>query len=121
MEEIFNLLENLTIAEKRSCLYYLGRYIKQADSFENYQKDIFEDDIESEPSEEVKNITLNLILVIENIAGKKASDFSEDEFIFWMNKIAEIEDNIDPQPSDEQIKNAIKNLDGFKIPKINDL
>ena len=118
MEEILNLLDGFTIAEKRSSLYYLGRYLKQAESFIDYQKDIFEDDEESEPSEEVKNLTINLINVIEKITEKKASEFSDFEYLQWMERIAEIEDNLDPKPNEDQIKTAMKNLEGFDVPKL---
>ena len=116
MKELIKILKDYSIAEKRSSLYYLGRYIKQAEAFEEYKKDIFEDDPNSIPSEAIKTLTLNMIEIIELSAKKKASQFNDDEYIYWMDRIAEIEDSIDPEPSDEQMKNALENLSKFDTP-----
>ncbi|MFN4248245.1 MAG: hypothetical protein ACK4EY_11005 [Flavipsychrobacter sp.] len=121
MTTIENLIKDYTISEQRSSLYYLGRYIKQADAFENYKKDIFVDGIESIPSKKVISLTYELIALVEETANKKASQFSEDEFYFWMDKIAEIEDNIDFKPSEEQIQKAITEINNFENPTANDL
>ena len=121
MTTLESLLKGYSIFEQRSALYYLGRYIKQADVFEDYKKDIFVDGIESTPSEEVKSLTYNMIAFIEKNADKKASEFTDGEFHFWMDKIAEVEDNIDIEPSEEQVQKAINELNSFKVPKANDI
>jgi hypothetical protein len=119
MKELEQLLEGYNAAEKRSSLYYLSRYIKQAEAFENYQKDIFEDDIHSAPNETIRSLTINMINLIEKTALKKASEFNKEEFYYWMDQIAEIENNIDPKPNDEQVKNALDQLSKFDTPKKN--
>ena len=120
MKNLENFLEGYSIFEKRSALYYLGRYVKQADSLEDYTKDIFFDSPESNPSEKIQLLTLEMIEFIEMTAEKKASEFNEAEFYFWMDKIAELEDTIDVEPSEEQIQKALNELEKFDIPKIGD-
>jgi hypothetical protein len=121
MITIESLLKDCSIFEQRSALYYLSRFIKQADTFEDYKKDIFVDGLESIPGEKVISKTYEMIDFIEKAAGKKASQFNDEEFYFWMDKIAEIEDNIDTEPSEEQIQKAIIELNKFDIPKSNDI
>lgn len=113
MKDLEKLLEGYSTTEKRSSLYYLSRYVKQAETFEDYKKDIFEDDIDSIPTEAIKSLTINMIELIEKTAMKKASEFNESEFYYWMDKIAEIENDIDPEPNDEQINKALEQLNEF--------
>ncbi len=117
MEIIENLLKDYILSEKRSALYYLTRYIKQAKVFKNYEKDIFVDDKNSSPTEKVKALTLNLIDIIEKVADKKAVEFDEKEFFFWMDTIADIEDNLDNEPNETQVQKALKALDNFETPQ----
>lgn len=120
METIEKILEDYILSEKRSALYYLTRYIKQVKVFKNYEKDIFVDDKNSSPTEKVKALTLNLIDFIEKVANKKAIEFDEKEFFFWMDTIADIEDNLDKEPNETQVQNALKTLDNFESPQIFD-
>lgn len=119
MKNIEDLLIGLIIAEQRSVLYYATRYIKQAETYENYKKDLFEDGLESQPSDKIKLITLEMIELIEIIAGKKASEFSEQEFYYWMDKIAELEDSLDKELDSEKLQKAIDELSKFETPKEN--
>lgn len=116
MKQLKEFLEGYEIFEKRSALYYLARYIKQAKMFETYQKDIFEDVPESKPNQKIKSLVMELIKFIESTSKKKASEFTDTEFYFWMDEIAEIEDNIDNEPSKEQIQKALNELNKFEIP-----
>lgn len=116
METINKLLEDYELSEKRSALYYLTRYIKQAKIFKDYKKDIFVDDKNSIPTEKVKSLTLSLIDIVEQTANKKAIEFDEKEFYFWMDAIAVIEDNLDIEPNETQIQNALKTLGNFETP-----
>lgn len=120
METIKKILEDYNLFEKRSALYYLTRYIKQATVFKNYEKDIFVDDKNSSPSEIVKSITRNLIVVVEKTANKNAIEFDEKEFLFWMDTIADIEDKLDIEPDEIQVQNALKTLSNFETPQKND-
>lgn len=120
MTNIEILLKGHTIFDQRKALYYLGRYIKQATIFENYMKDIFVDSDENPPSENVVSLTNILIADIEKATSKKASKFTDHEFHFWMDKIAEIEDNLDEEPSEDIVQKAMTKLESFDIPKKND-
>ncbi len=119
MNNLSNYLKDFQTAEKRSALYYLFRYIKQAKAFKNYQKDIFEDGVESVPNEKIKSLTLKMADHIEITAGKKASEFTNEEFLYWIDTIAELENNIDEEPDEEQMQKAIDQLKNFDIPKEN--
>lgn len=116
MDELKNILETSDKFEKRSALYYLTRYVKQAKIFHNYKKNIFIDGIESNPSEKVKIVTLKMIEFIEESANKKAVDFSHEEFLYWMDLIAELEDSIDTEPSEDQIQKALNAIQKFETP-----
>lgn len=116
MEILNNLLNAYERFEKRSALYYLTRYVKQAKIFNKYKKDIFIDGIESNPSEKIQHLTLKMIDIIEEVAKKKAIDFTDKEFNYWMDTIAELEDNIDTEPSEELTQKAINEILNFKIP-----
>jgi len=116
METLKNSLNAYDRFEKRSALYYLTRYIKQAKIFNKYKKDIFIDGLESYPSEKVQNLTLEMIDIIEDVAKKKAIDFTDKEFNYWMDTIAELEDNIDIELSEELTQKALNEILNFKIP-----
>lgn len=116
MKTMEELLIGLVVSEKRSILYYTTRYIKQAETFEKYKKDLFEDGFESQPSEKIKSMTLEMIALIEKIADKKASDFSEQEFYYWMDQIAELEDSLDEEPNNETLQKALDELSKFETP-----
>jgi len=116
METLKNSLNAYDRFEKRSALYYLTRYIKQAKIFNKYKKDIFIDGLESYHSEKVQNLTLEMIDIIEDVAKKKAIDFTDKEFNYWMDTIAELEDNIDIELSEELTQKALNEILNFKIP-----
>ncbi len=116
MQAIEELLKEFDAATQRAALYYLTRHIKQAAIFNEYQKNIFMEASDSEPSKEVKELTLTLIEVVEKTAGKKANEFSRVEFETWMDNIADIEDTIDDEPEAQQVHKAISELEKFSIP-----
>lgn len=116
MKQIFDIIQENSIPDIRSSFYYLGRYLKQADSFEEYQKDIFEDDEKSRPSELVKALTLRLIEAIEQLAGKKAKYFEDAEYLHWINIIDNIEENLDPTPDSKLLDKATSELSSFEPP-----
>ncbi|WP_034893745.1 hypothetical protein [Gillisia sp. Hel_I_29] len=120
MKEFKKITQGFSIPEIRSALYYLSRYIKQAEKFEDYKKDLFEDGINSAPKQEIKDLTKNLIASVEKTADKKASKFTNDEFYFWMDNISEFEDSLDPKISESQIENAIRQINLFESPNISE-
>lgn len=119
MNKLKNLIKEYSIADARSAFYYLGRYLKQASSYDEYQKDIFIDDAESAPNELVKNLTLKLIDYIEKSQGKKSAEFTVEEYILWMDKINTVESELDPLPSKAQINIVEKIIDDLVQPTIN--
>ncbi len=115
MKELKNIIENHSMSDARSAFYYLSRYLKQASFYDEYQKDIFEDGVESMPSEVVKNLTLKMIDLIEDSQGKKSANFTDDEYMQWMNKIDAVESQLDPSPTELQL-NAIEDIINELIP-----
>ena len=118
MKTIKQFLTGFSELEIREALYYLGRFLKQAESFEEYSKDIFDDALNSEPSEKVKNHTRALIFKIEEKEGKQMKNLNDDEIIFWMDHIDEIESNLDTKISEDSINNAMKVLNDFGKSKV---
>ena len=57
MTKLEDVIQNYEISDVRAAFYYLSRYLKQADYFEEYEKDFFEDDYRSAPTEIAKNLT----------------------------------------------------------------
>ncbi|NQY20011.1 MAG: hypothetical protein HRT40_01685 [Campylobacteraceae bacterium] len=118
MNKLIILIKKYSVADARSAFYYLSRYLKQASTYDEYQKDIFIDDIESAPNELVKNLTLKLINYIEKSQGKKSANFTDDEYIQWMDKINIVESELDPLPSKSQINIVEKIIDDLIQPTI---
>lgn len=116
MKIIYDAIKGYEMLEARSAFYYLGRYLKQADHYDEYEKDLFVDDFYSAPSEREKGLTLKLIKVIEKEVGKKASDFTGDEYIYWMDIIDDIESNLDPAPSQSVLESAEDALSKITYP-----
>ncbi|MFW2577994.1 hypothetical protein ACOL3B_03580 [Aliarcobacter butzleri] len=114
MNKLSDIIKGYNIVDVREAFYYLSRYLKMADYEDSYEKDFFEDDFRSIPSIEAQELTINLIKFIEKSTEKKAAEFTDTEYIQWMDEINEIESNLDPDVSIETIKFAelvIKNLD----------
>ncbi|HJV78760.1 MAG TPA: hypothetical protein VJ602_10300, partial [Paludibacter sp.] len=80
----------------------------------------FVDDKNSTPTKRIKSLTQDLILLIEKAANKKAIEFTDNEFSFWMNSIADIEDNLDAEPNETQVQNALIALSNFEMPQKTD-
>lgn len=118
MNNLENTVKDFEIIDVRAAFYYLSRYLKQADYFEGYGKDFFEDDFQSAPSETAKNLTLLLIKFIEEKTGKKASEFSNEEYINWMNEIDKIESKLDPEPSIDVRRSAEQVINELFFPEI---
>ncbi|WP_351008804.1 hypothetical protein [Shewanella sp. S1-58-MNA-CIBAN-0166] len=106
MKKFIELIEGAETSDARSAFYYLGRYLKQAEHYWRYEKDFFEDDYQSKPSEEAKALTFSLIDFIEEYENKKANDFTDEQYIFWVEKLDEVESKLDPEPTKEQIEVA---------------
>jgi hypothetical protein len=118
MKKLEDVISGYEISDARAAFYYLSRYLKQADYFEEYEKDFFEDDFQSYPSVEAKTLTFSLIAFIEGKAGKKATEFSDEEYMSWMNAISFVENKLDPEPSKEVRESAESAIEALFLPKI---
>ncbi|WP_312488268.1 hypothetical protein [Massilia timonae] len=118
MEEMAKLIEGVSVADARAAFYYLGRYLKQAGHYNRYGKDFFEDNDYSEPSEIGKELTFKLIDFIESSENKKARNFSDKEYLYWTDRIAQIESNLDPELTQEQIDSAKAVMEGIRPPTL---
>lgn len=118
MKNIEEVISGYEIPEARAAFYYLSRYLKQADYFEEYKKDFFEDDYQSYPSTEAKTLTFSLISFIEEKAGRRATEFSAEEYMEWMDIIDLVESQLDPEPSKEVRESAELVIDELTPPKI---
>ena len=118
MKNIEDLVKGYEITDIRAAFYYLSRYLKQADYFTEYQKDFFEDDYQSAPSDVAKKLTFSLIKFIEDRAGKKVSEFDDEEYIKWMDEIDAVESNLDPEPSNMVKQAADKMIDELFLPEL---
>ena len=49
MKDIRAIIATASISDARDALYYVSRYLKQAPSFSEYEKDIYEDGDNSQP------------------------------------------------------------------------
>lgn len=106
MKKFKEIIEGVGALDARSAFYYLGRYLKQAEHYSRYEKDFFEDDYQSKPSEEAKKLTFVLIDFIESHQGKKASEFTDEEYIFWVEQLDDAESKLEPEPTKDQIETA---------------
>ncbi|GAB7217859.1 hypothetical protein [Dickeya oryzae] len=116
MKIIYDIIKNYEMLEARSAFYYLSRYLKQATHYDEYEKDLFIDDFYSAPSDKEKDLTLKLIKLIEAESGKKASDFTDSEYFYWMDIINDIESNLDPAPSQSVLESAEDALSKITYP-----
>lgn len=118
MKNLEDLIKGFEISDVRAAFYYLSRYLKQADYFEEYQKDFFDDDYHSVPSDIAKNLTFSLINFIEEKSGKNAAEFNDKEYIQWMDEINSIESKLDPEPSIDVKNSADKVIAELFFPEI---
>lgn len=100
---ISKMLEDCPPEDARACLYFTGRYIKQAKHFEHYEKDVFEEDEINSPSDQVRKLTLHLIGAIERREGRPATQFDDDTIIRLLDEITSMEAGLAPEFSAEEI------------------
>lgn len=121
MNELQSIVSKVSVSDARSAFYYLGRYLKQASFSDEYQKDIFDDGLESSPSEMVKKLTIKLVEFIEANQKKKCFELSDEEYFYWMDLIDNVESQLDPIPSEELVEIADKSIEELTPPKMNSL
>ena len=99
-------------------IYYVGRYIKQADHLSEFEKDIFEDDERSEPTQEVKDLALAIVAAIEAEVGMPAADFDDSTLIDVMDQLAEAEAALTNDLTPDQLKEVEDIIDQMRPPPI---
>ncbi|ESY64813.1 MULTISPECIES: hypothetical protein [Mesorhizobium] len=118
MIDIKNLIDAVDVADARSSMYYVIRYIKQAKYFKEYGKDIFEDEHHSAPSPHVRRIALEIIAVIEKHEGMPASALEESKVIELLDYITSIEGGLSTEFSDEELAAAVEFNSNIVSPNI---
>ncbi|NHF74746.1 hypothetical protein [Paracoccus xiamenensis] len=113
---IARILVNSSPEDARSSLYYAARYIKQAGSFDSYEKDIFEDEQHNAPSDLVRKLTLRLIEAIELSEGKSAGQFDDETVIRLLDEITSLEASIPSDLSDAELERGVSLAAGMLPP-----
>lgn len=111
------------IAEKDAktvvdALYYVGRYIKQAENLLEFEKDIFTDDERSEPTNEVKNLSWAIIAAIETDIGVPAAEFDDRTLVNVMDQLAEAEADLANDLTPDQLKEVEQVISQMTPPVI---
>ena len=97
---------------------YLSRYLKQASHYEEYGKDIFDDDFRSYPEEPIRIVTLGLIKFIEEVEKIPVSQFDDATYIKWSDHVEEIESSLDPQATATEIDQANSFVNTMSLPNL---
>lgn len=116
MKIILNIISSLGVSDARAALYYLNRYLKLAPNQEEYEKEIFDEDERSAPTEEVKSTTFALVEHIERAEGRHASEFGDERYHYWIDQISIAEDTLDPEASPDQKANAEAMIRSMELP-----
>lgn len=111
------ILSGKNIGEARSALYYASRYLKQADHFEQYKKDVFEDSERDYPNQETIDLTWAIISAIESEQGIPATAFDDSTYEKWANEVARWENSLDPAPSPSELEAASNFSISMGMPK----
>lgn len=117
MNTIAKLLSKKTVSEARSALYYLSRYLKQANHFEKYKKDIFEDAIRDYPDQETIDLTWAIVSAIETEQGISVTAFDDSIYKKWANEVARWENSLDPEPSPAELEAASIFSNSMEMPR----
>jgi hypothetical protein len=97
--DIRPIIAGAPVNEARAALYYASRYVKQAGSFEQYDKDIFEEDDRSAPNDAVRALTLAVIQFIEKFEELPAAQFSFETVGRILNHIVTVDGALEAPPS----------------------
>jgi hypothetical protein len=116
MNSLKQLVADLSVAEARAAFYYTNRYLKLAPLKDSYEREMFEDDARSVPSETVKLASLAIIQIIEKTEGMHAAQFDKQRYRHWIDRIAQVESGLEPQPTPEEEQNAAAFLESLTIP-----
>jgi hypothetical protein len=106
MLDIRKVIAGVDTADARSALYYVSRYIKQAEYFKRYAKDIFEDEQRSSPNDTVRELANEIISRIQSNEGMKAEFFSYDRIVVLLEEISACESELGPNFSEAELAAA---------------
>jgi hypothetical protein len=108
MTNILGLLKDHSAKDAVDALYYAARTIKQSYLLKEREKDFFDDESRSAPSDEVRALSLKLVEVIEAEVGKKAADFDSDMLSKTLGELWSAEEAIDiPSTTDDAVAAGI--------------
>ncbi|MNU59758.1 hypothetical protein D3C71_489330 [compost metagenome] len=100
MTFLHSFIEGIDEPSARASLYYVSRYVKQAGYFEEYKKDVFEDEYRSIPSEAVKDLARRMIAALEEREGVPATSFSAETVLQILREITALEAELGPEPTE---------------------
>lgn len=107
------LFDDCSEYTSRAALYYAARYMKQAEHFDLYKKDIFSDLGEGSFAEDVRELVSKVVGYFEAREGMSAREIKDERFIKVMAEIAQMERSLGGALTDEQVaisKNFIASM-----------
>lgn len=106
MDELRAHLGKFGPSQRREILYFLVRYFKQSHLLEEDGKNIFDDVFDRMPESEIYAATLAAIELVEASYGKPAAQFDDATSYEVIDRLTEIEREIDDQPSEADLERA---------------
>ena len=116
MSIIRDQIANLSEVDARSVLYYAGRYVKQAGYFDEYGKDIFEDEERSAPTSEIRQKSTDLIDFIERREKAPIAEIDDARVTKILREITSLEDELGPVPSPDEVARAENFVENMRVP-----
>jgi hypothetical protein len=118
MNEIIDIIRGYSVKDSIDALYYAIRFIKQADSISKNDKDFFEDDERSMPSQEARKLTIRIIDIIEAKYGKNAAELDDAEFIEAMKALSAARNTLETPASAAEEEAAREAINSMVIPEL---
>ncbi|EJL51627.1 hypothetical protein PMI09_04417 [Rhizobium sp. CF122] len=116
MRHVRDMISNISQPDARSAIYYVSRYVKQAEYFEKYKKDVFEEVYESAPSEDIWSLAVAMISAIESEEGAKIAELSDQRNLELLEELLAIEDELVPEPSSREAGDAEEFIKRMETP-----
>lgn len=120
MKNVKDLFTGFSEEDARSVIYFAMRYIKQAEHFDKYSKDIFDDAPFTDVSKFVKDKTQECIDQIEKEYGISASEFGDDIVVEILDFMTGLESSLSSDLSQEEIDSASKIAASLTTPASTD-
>ena len=115
---IASLIRGYSMKDALDALYYTARFIKQAGRINVEDKDFFDDDVRSAPSEEARELARKLIAVIEADVGRPAAEFDFPLVIKIMNDLTSAEAELDIRFTAAEKEGAEKAIESMIEPTL---